>query len=141
MYSTIIRHTVHLHGTLGANAQGVLPMWSNKGGKLLEVAAVASNNSDATLKIGRGGTSADDDGYMTAKAIGDSGTPVYFKLADFNGALADSLHITEPQLGPQGLITWTLDYDGAGGTAAANVDLVFTIQLGGANSDVTGLLH
>lgn len=139
MHGMRVTFTIHLAGTLGANQQGVIPAWKNTGFTLLEVAAVASNDSDATLKIGIGGTNADDDGIMTAKAIGDSNTPKFFTVADFNGALADSLNMSAPRLGPGDTVTWTLDYDGAGGTAAANVDIVFTVLEGGVDSNVTGL--
>lgn len=137
MYSTVIQHVVHLHGTLAANASGVIPAWSNIGVKLLEVAASSSNAGDATLKIG---TTTDDDAYMTAKAIGVSSAPIWFTVTNFDGVLADSLHITCPQHAPKTVFTWTLDFDGDGGVAAANVDLVFTLLIGGVNSDVTGLL-
>ena len=137
MYANIVQHTVHLHGTLGANASGVIPSWSNTGAKLLEVAACSSNAGDATLKIGN---ATDDDAYMTAQAIGVSSEPEWFTVEDFDGALSDELGLTCPQHAPSTVFTWTLDYDGAGGTAAANVDLVFTLLIGGVNSDVTGLL-
>jgi hypothetical protein len=75
---------------------------------------------------------------MTAKVIGDSGAPVWFTVDDFNGALADTLKKTCPRLGPAATLTWTLDYDGAGGTAAANVDLIFTVLIGGVTSGVSG---
>ncbi len=139
MYEVQVNHVVHLNGTLGANAQGVVPTWKKQGATLLEVSAVASNASDATLKIGIGGASPDDDGIMTAQAIGDSGTPVWFTVADFDGALADGLHKTCPRLGPANCFTWALDFDGAGGTAAANVTITFTLLVGGVNSGVSGL--
>lgn len=139
MHGMRVTFTVHLGGTLGANQQGVIPAWKGVGFTLLEVAAVASNDSDATLKLGVGGASADDDGIMTAKVIGDSGIPVFFDVAAFNGALADSLVKSNPRFGPQDLLTWVLDYDGSAGTAAQNVDLVFTVLEGGVDSNVTGL--
>ena len=69
---------IHLHGTLSANATGVfqLPCPAS----LVEVSAVATNDSDATLQIG---TSADADGIVTAAVIGDSSTPVVFAPASF----------------------------------------------------------
>jgi hypothetical protein len=139
MYGVQVNHVVHLNGTLAANAVGFVPTWKKQGATLLEVSAVASNDSDATLKIGVGGTSPDDDGIMTAKVIGDSGAPVWFTVADFNGALADTLKKTCPRLGPESTFTWTLDYDGASGTAAANVTITFTLLIGGAVSGVSGL--
>lgn len=137
MHSNMIRHTVHLPGTLSANASGVIPAFSNTGLKLLEAAASSSNAGSATLKIG---TKTDDDAYMTAKAIGVSNEPVHFTVKDFDGTLADPLKTTCPQHAPRTVFTWALDFDGAGGDAAADVDLVFTLLIGGVNSDVTGLL-
>jgi hypothetical protein len=137
MYPNVIQHTVHIHGTLAANATGVIPSWSNTGAKLLEVSAVSANAGDATLKIG---TLTNDDAYMTAKPIGVSSAPEWFTVEDFDGVLGDALGLTCPQHAPGTVFTWTLDYDGDGGTAAAHVDLVFTLLIGGVNSDVTGLL-
>lgn len=139
MHGMRVTFTVHIGGTLGANQQGVIPAWKNTGFTLLEVAAVGSNANDATLTLGVGGASPDTDGIMTAKAIGDSNAPVIFTVADFNGALADSLAKSNPRFGPGDTLTWLLDYDGAAGTAAANVDLVFTVLEGGVDSNVTGL--
>ncbi|MCZ7568966.1 MAG: hypothetical protein M5U01_10320 [Ardenticatenaceae bacterium] len=118
---------VHLHGTLAANAQGAfqLPCPAT----LLEVSAVASNDSAATLQLG---TSADADGLMTAKAIGDSSTPVVFTRGRsgnyFDGALVDENQY--PALDDDTIVTWVLDYDGAGGTAAQHVDILFTFLEG-----------
>jgi hypothetical protein len=87
---------------------------------LVEVSAVASNNSDATLKIG---TAADDDSALTAAAIGDSGTPVVFDVDDFAG---DGY----PQFAAGTVVVLTLDFDGAAGTAAQNVNIVVTFGEG-----------
>ena len=59
----------HIPGTLSADAaiKFVMPF----GAQLIHVQGVATNDSDATLKVG---TSADDDGYITAFTIGDSST-------------------------------------------------------------------
>jgi hypothetical protein len=108
----------HYHGTLAANGVGAFALPC--GATLVEVSATASNDSDATLQIG---TSADADGIMAAKAIGDTSTPVVFTKADFAGALA----LNQPYHMAKGTIfTYVLDFDGAGGTAAQNVDLLFT---------------
>lgn len=121
--------TIHLHGTLAANATGsfVLPFACT----LREIQAVAANDSDATLLVGAG---SDVDAIMTASAIGDSGTPVVFDgkdNADMDGALftgvdeVDYIHLASGTK-----ITWTLDFDGAGGTAAQNVDIIFLFEEG-----------
>lgn len=139
MYEVQVNHVVHLHGTLGANATGVVPTWKKVGATLLEVSAVSSNAGSATLIIGKGGVGVDANGYLIEHAIGVSGAPVWFTVADFDGALADPLLKTCPRIGPEDTFTWTLDYDGAGGTAAANVDIVFTLLIGGVHSHVNGL--
>ena len=67
--------TIHLHGTLSANAQGSFPL--PIGMTLESVAAVASNDSAATLQLGAGD---DADGIMAAKGGALAGT---FSLAFF----------------------------------------------------------
>jgi len=113
-----------LPGTLAANhvIEFALPFDV----ELVHVSAAAQNNSDATLIVG---TSADDNGYITSYAIGDSGTPVEKgALTDFNGALVTSG--AYPQVSDGTLFMATLDFDGAAGTAAQNVTIVFTFQEG-----------
>lgn len=90
---------------------------------LVGVSAVASNDSDATLKVG---TTADDDSALAATAIGDSGTPVVFDGDDFVGAGLSGL----PQFEAGTTLVLTLDYDGAAGTAAQNVNVVATFLEG-----------
>ncbi len=114
---------VHLHGTLAANAQGAFSLPC--GATLMEVSAVGSNANDATLLVG---TSADADGVMTAVAIGDSSTPAVKGPANFDGALCDQ--VSGPHFADGTIITWLLDFDGAGGTAAQNVGLLFTFLEG-----------
>lgn len=87
---------------------------------LLAVSAGASNDSDATLKVG---TSADDDAYLLAATIGDSGAPVLKTLSDF-------VNKEYPHIPAGTILLLTLDFDGASGTAAANVDLVLTFSEG-----------
>ena len=115
----------HIPGTLGADIAIKFTVPSNC--SLIHVSAVASNDSDATLKIG---TSADDDGFLAAAVIGDSGTPVEFELADFDGALLTDAGKEYPRLSDGDIMTADLDYDGGSGTAAQNVTLVFTFNEG-----------
>ena len=92
---------------------------------LLHVSAVASNDSDATLAVG---SSADTDGYITAGVIGDSNTPVEKEaLADFDGALAGSQY---PHIADGTIVVLDLDFDGATGTAGADVTIVLTFTEG-----------
>lgn len=115
----------HIPGTLGADVAIRLTPSSNC--TLHHVSAVASNDSDATLKIG---TSADDDGFLTAAAIGDSGTPVEFERADFDGALLASAGREFPRISTGTVVSLDLDHDGAAGTAAADVTIVLTFAEG-----------
>lgn len=95
--------------------------------KLKEISAVAQNDSDATLMVG---TSADDDGWITAYAIGDSGTPNTKGLANFNGALLTSAGAEWPRAVDGTIVRTTLDYNGNSGTAAQNVTVVLTFEEG-----------
>jgi hypothetical protein len=115
--------TVHLHGTLAANAQGAFPL--PIGMTLEAVAAVAGNDSDAKLQLGTGG---DADGIMTAKAIGGSGTPLTFVKTNFDGSQCDARN--PPHFAKGTVITWLLDFDGDGGDAAADVTLLFSFLEG-----------
>ncbi len=115
--------TVHLHGTLAANAEGRFQLPAPM--SLVEISAVASNDSDATLRVG---TSTDTDGIMTAATIGDSGTPAIKGPAEFDGALADQ--VSPVHLADNTIIDWLLDFDGSSGTAGQNVTLLFTFLEG-----------
>lgn len=87
------------------------------GATLWHVSAVASNDSDATLMIGDSG---DTDQAMAAAVIGDSGTPVEYDFADF----------TSPHFVEGDVFTATVDYDGSSGTAAEDMQVVFTFLVG-----------
>ena len=113
----------HIPGTLAADAaiKFVAPFAC----QLIHVQSVATNDSDATLKVG---TSADDDGYITAHTVGDSSVPTEKEaLTDFNGALASNQY---PHIADGTVVVLTLDYDGSGGTAAQNVTIVLTFTEG-----------
>lgn len=110
--------TVHLHGTLAANARGEFKLPT--GATLEAVSASASNAAASTLDCG---TSADRDGILAAKTVGQSGTAIYYTAANYNGALAT---VNQPYRMPKDTIfTWDLDFDGAAGTAGQNVMIVF----------------
>jgi hypothetical protein len=116
--------TIHLHGTLAANAQGSFPLPI---GMTLESVALVNSatDSDATLTVG---TSADADGILKAGAIGAAGVPVTFAKANFDGALCDAKN--PPHFDKGTVITWLVDFDGAGGTAASDVTLLFSFLEG-----------
>jgi hypothetical protein len=108
----------HIPGTLTADI--AIRFTAPANCTLLHVSAVASNDADATLKIG---TSSDDDEFLTACTIGDSGTPVEKDQDDFVG---DQF----PRIEDGDVVVITLDHDGASGTAAQNVTLILTFAEG-----------
>jgi hypothetical protein len=118
---------VYIHGTLSSNAPGFfqLPCAAT----LVEVSATASNANDATLIVGTKAPTDDDNGLITALAIGDSGVPVVWDGGDFTGAL-NANGDRYPHLADNTVISWTLDYDGNAGDAAANVSILFTFLEG-----------
>ena len=113
--------TWRLDGTLAANKTigFKLPFAIT----VVALGAVASNNSDATISLG---TLADPDGYLLAKVVGDSGTPVVYDKDDWDGALLPSDHIADVDnlhVAADTVVNIAIDYDGATGTAAQNVDI------------------
>lgn len=121
--------TVHLAGTLAANQQGAFVV-PHQGATLLSVSATGSNANNAKLRVGIGGASADDDAFMTDKDIGDSSAFLTYGPKEFDGVKADVLKISAPHLNKGDVVTWLLDFDGAAGTAAQNVDIQFTLLEG-----------
>jgi hypothetical protein len=110
--------TVNLHGTLAANARGEFKV--PYACSLEGISLSNSANSDMTLDVGTG---ANRDGILDGKTGGDSGTPGYFDSADWNGA--DIAVGALPHFAKEDIVAWDLDFDGAAGTAAANVTLIF----------------
>ena len=116
-------YSVHLHGTLAANARGeyILPCAAS-------FVSVSTSNSAATNGTLEVGTSADRDGILDAVAVGVSGTATEFNPDNFNGALATVGNAFRLAKGT--IFVWDLDFDGAAGTAAANCSLVFNFLEG-----------
>ena len=114
-----------LPGTLSANVNMRWTVPSNC--TLLHVSAVASNDSDATIDIG---TSADTDGYLDGKLVGDSNTPAEYDLDDFNGALVTDQTNEYPQIVDGTIMVVICDFDGASGTAADDLTIVLTFSEG-----------
>lgn len=112
----------HITGALAANVSIVFTAPFDM--SLIHVSAVASNDSDATMIIG---TSGDGNGYLESTTIGDSATPKTFNWDDFDGALAGG---QAPHIAKGTVVIITIDYDGAGGTAAENLTLVLTFTEG-----------
>lgn len=108
----------HVPGTLAANLD---IRWTAPFNCTIEhVSAVASNDSDATLKVG---TSADDDEFLEESVIGDSQVPVEKGRTDFVG---DQF----PRIEDGDVVVFTLDYDGSSGTAAHDVTIVAMLSKG-----------
>ena len=107
---------IHVAGTLAANIVATISVPVDC--RLVRVSACASNDSDATLIIGE---SADTDSILASTTIGDSGTPEVFDVDDW--ASTNELG----QLSQGDILVVTVDFDGSGGTAAADltVDLDF----------------
>jgi hypothetical protein len=121
----IFQQSYHIPGTLAADV--TITFTAPCDCTLLHVSAVASNDSDATLIAG---DSSDTDEYLTSSAIGDSGTPVEFDGDDFVDAGGNSHNRYYPRIAGGTVVVVTLDYDGAGGTAAHDVTLVLTFAEG-----------
>jgi hypothetical protein len=113
----------HIPGTLSANIDIRFTVPSSC--TLVHVSAVASNDSDALITVG---PSTDTDGYIASAVIGDSQVPAEFEdLSDFDGAIALEQY---PHIADGTVVCVTLDYDGAGGTAAHDVTIVLTFVEG-----------
>ena len=112
------QQTYHVAGTLAANLniRFTVPFDC----QLVHASAVASNDSDALLILG---PSTDTDGYLESTVIGDSAVPAEFEREDFVG---DQF----PHIADGVVFCAILDYDGAGGTAAADFTLVLTFTEG-----------
>lgn len=118
MNERVITLHTYISGTLGGNHtiadEFPFPV------RLLSVKASASNNSDATLAV------ADEDSatVITAAVIGDS--------ADMAQLEPDSAALTAgyDQLAQDKRMIFTLDYDGSGGTAAQNVNILRNYLVG-----------
>jgi len=116
---------IHVPGALSANME--MRWTAPHDCTLLHVSAVASNDSDATLQIG---DSSDQDEYLTAAVIGDSGTPVEFDGDDFVDTSGNTHTRYYPRIVDGTVVRVSLDYDGDGGTAAEDVTIVLTLAEG-----------
>jgi hypothetical protein len=117
MQGTRFAVSFHVPAALAANVAGefTLPFAAS----LMEV-CFSNSAADATIDVG---TSADTDGIIDGGAVGDSGVPAVFAPADFNGALCDQeapYHMANDTV-----VKFSMDYDGASGTAAEDVTVVF----------------
>lgn len=118
MQGTLFTQSFHIPGTLAANIniRWKVPFDC----QLLHVSASNSAATNGTFILG---SSADDDAYLTTADIGDSNVPNEFDKDNFAG--------TEfPHIAKGTIFVITVDYDGAAGTAAANLSLVLTFAEG-----------
>jgi hypothetical protein len=121
----IFQQAFHVPGTLGANVS--IKYTAPCDCTLLHVSAVASNDSDATLTIG---DSSDADEYLKSCTIGDSGTPVEKDGDDFVDTSGNTHTLYYPRITDGTVVVIALDYDGDGGTAAADFTIVLTFAEG-----------
>lgn len=109
----------HVPGTLTANIviTFVLPFDC----RVKHLGACASNDSDATLIMG---LSTDTDSILAAAVIGDSSVPVEKNQSNFAS--------TNPtgKLSKGEILVITVDFDGAAGTAAADLTILLTLLEG-----------
>lgn len=105
----------HITGTLAANVNA---RWKVPASCHVEhISAVASNASDATLTFG---ISTDTDSILAAANVGDSGVPAEFEDGDW------AVTNEEAALVNGQTAVLLVDYDGAAGTAAADLTVVIT---------------
>jgi hypothetical protein len=116
---TLITYSFHIPGTLVTDVAPLFALPFDC--TLLHVSAVASNDSDATLKVG---TPTNPAAYLTEFPIGDSQKPtVKASIRDFVGGQF-------PRLSANSSLLLTLDYDGNNGIAAQNVSVAVTLAKG-----------
>lgn len=117
MHETMLLWNDFFSGTLGANVTRYLEFPYPV--TFLKAKAWATNDSSATLALSGANTLS-----IAAQAIGDSGNP-----ATISPTAAEKASTAGEEA--DGLITLTLDYDGAGGTAAENVGVQLFFLVGG----------
>jgi hypothetical protein len=123
--------SIHVHGTLAANATGMFAVPCDC--SLVEVSFCNTGASDAILDVG---AAADPDGFISDMTVGDSEVPNVFTYDEFNGELITAAQdvnnptISPPHLTKGTVVEWLLDFDGAGGNAAANASILMTFLEG-----------
>jgi hypothetical protein len=118
MLGNVFTQTYYLPGTLAANVDIRFKPAINC--KLIHVSACGSNTNNAVMVIG---SDSDNDAYLTAVDVGDGNVPSEFDRDDF-------VNTQYPRLSKSGVVSVLVDYDGAGGTAVANLSLVLTFLEG-----------
>lgn len=115
MLGNHITWSFHVPGTLAANVniRFVVPVDC----RLSRISAVASNDSDATMTFG---ISSDTDSILASTTIGDSNVPAEFDRDNWAAANETA------ELAKGEIAVLTVDFDGASGTAAADLTVVIT---------------
>jgi hypothetical protein len=118
MQGNLFAQSFHIPGTLTANLNIRWKVPTD-----CQLIHVSAGNSAATNGTFILGLSTDDDAYLTTADVGDSNVPNVFTKANFVG--------TEfPHILAGTIFVITVDYDGAAGTAAANLTLILTFLEG-----------
>jgi hypothetical protein len=118
MAQRVYQVSFHTAGTLAANHDYAWTVPFDC--QLIHVSAVASNATDAVFTLGTTSSAA---AYLASSAVGDSLVPAEYDRDDFVGG--EFPHIVDGTV-----FEITLDYDGAGGTAAADFTIVLTFTEG-----------
>ena len=87
----------------------------------LEAISAGGSNTNSGLIIA--GPSTSTAAYLASSSIGDGSVPIEFDRDNFVGG-------EYPHIAKGVIVTITLDYDGAGGTATADFTLVLTFSEG-----------
>jgi hypothetical protein len=119
------QYGLHITGTLTANA--TITWTAPSDCTLVHVSACASNDSDATIIVG---DSDDADEFLQSSVVGDSGTPAEYDGDDFVDTAGNQQTLYYPRITDGTIVVVTVDYDGAGGTAADDLTVVLTFVEG-----------
>lgn len=105
----------HVPGTLAANVnvRFAVPVDC----RVVHISAVASNDSDATMTFG---VSSDTDSILASTTIGDSNVPAVFDRDNWAAANETA------EFAKGDIAVLTVDFDGAAGTAAADLTVTIT---------------
>ena len=114
----MFQQTYHIPGTLTANLEIISTVPADC--QLVHVSAGNTADSDATFSIG---TTADTDAYLLSSAVGGLKVPAEFERTDFVGD-------QYPHLSDGDKLEIAVDFDGAGGVAAADLTIVLTFTEG-----------
>ena len=125
MFQNKFSKAFHIPGTLAANITIIFTVPGPC--SLVHISAVSTAASDTLLIVG---TSGDTNGFLESTVIGVSSTPKEFERADFDGALLTDPGKENPRLADGDIFIATVDYDGASGTAADDLTLVFEFTEG-----------